>query len=76
MLELPTTSVAELFQAGPDVVDDPAVQELREEIVQRCVKMQSHLPQRLEEKRRSLEMRLVATSGAASLAQADPDALF
>ena len=55
MLELPTTNVAELFQAGPDVVDDPAVQELREEILHRCVAMQANLSQRLEEKRTSLD---------------------
>ena len=55
MLELPTTGLAELFQAGLDVVDDPAVQELREEILHRCVAMQANLSQRLEEKRTSLD---------------------
>ena len=55
MLELPTTGLAELFQAGLDVVDDPAVQELREEILHRCVAMPANLPQRLEEKRTSLD---------------------
>ena len=62
---------AGLAQAGPDGIDDSAAGKTRAEIVQRYVEMQSHLPQRPVERRRTLQMRSVAESGAARLAQAD-----
>ena len=71
--------VAGLAQAGPDAIhsaDGLVAEKLHAEIVHQCVALQANLSKRLEEKRRSLEIREEVTKGAGGVAQAGLDALY